>query len=341
MKFQNIEICCPQCRGELERKCEEALDCIGCGRRFPVLLGIPDLRIFPDPYIGLEEDRAKGLRLAQRFDDFDFRGFVDHYYSITSAVPPHHAREYTRGIIAASPRAEAWLASCEATTDGSAGTGALLELGCGTAPLLAAARNYVQRVGVDIAFRWLVIAKKRLAEAGEDFPLICACAEALPFPDATFSRVAADSVIETLHDQSTALREVRRVLRPGGRVYIATPNRFSLGPDPHTKIWAGSWLPKSWTAAMVRRQGGVPPVRQLLSVFNLKRLLSATGFREIRVFLPGISAGQRAQFSLGIQWLMTAYNCARRLPIIHSLLYLVGPMLQAVAIRAEGSTQND
>jgi uncharacterized protein YbaR (Trm112 family) len=69
MIFRGIDICCPFCRGELREV--KSLDlnffCVVCDRYFPIVFDIPDLRVFPDPYIDLEADRAKGLELAARF----------------------------------------------------------------------------------------------------------------------------------------------------------------------------------------------------------------------------------------------------------------------------------
>lgn len=333
MNFKGIDICCPHCRAELDRPRENALVCRGCRREFPILLGIPDLRIFPDPYIGIEEDRAKAARLGERFNDFDFQGFVDFYYANTSVVPPQHARLYKRGLLAAPARAENWLACWEA--EGTLRGEELLDVGCGTAPLLSVANRFRTRVGVDIAFRWLVVAKKRLAETGLDLPLICACAEALPFPDKIFDHAVADSTIEHLQDQRKGLAEVRRVLRPGGRLMLSTPNRFSVGPDPHTGVWAGTWLPERWTAALVRRAGGIPPVRQLLSVLALRNLLGDARFHNVRISLPGIPPKQRAQFSPLLRTLTAVYDLLRRLPVSRHLLYLIGPLLQATATRKE------
>lgn len=334
MNFKGIEICCPHCRGELEQAQDAALACRGCGREFPVLLGIPDLRIFPDPYIGLEDDRAKAARLGERFDEFNFEGFVDFYYSITPAVPPQHVQIYKRGLMAAPGRAADWLASWEAAAGNKNGQ-ALLDVGCGTAPLLLAARHYATRVGVDIAFRWLILAKKRLSETGLDLPLVCACGEALPFRSECFDRVIADSTIEHFRDQRKGLDEMHRVLRPGGWLFLATPNRFSLGPDPHTGVWAGSWLPQSWTAAIMRRSGGIPPMRNLLHIFSLRRLLTRAGFEWIRVSLPGVPARQRAHFSSLMRLVIGVYDLFRRIPVARHALYLVGPLLQAAVRRKE------
>ncbi len=340
MIFKGIEIFCPLCKGDLKEVGDRQKEwrCEPCNRQYPVILEIPDLRIFPDPYIDLEADRAKGLRVAERFNDLDFSGLIDFYYSMTSVVPPHHARQYKRGLMVGVARAKAALAAWESQSGAYHQTSpaSLLEIGCGTAPLLvAAAPRFTRLVGVDIAFRWLVVGKKRLSEAGLDIPLLCACAEALPFPDAVFDRVAGDSVIENVRDQTQTLKEVYRVLKPGGRLFLTTPNRFSLGPDPHTRLWAGGFLPQRWTNAYVRRQGGIPPQRNLLSLWMLSRLLNRTGFKRHRIFLPYVPEGQRIHFPIWMNRLIDLYHAARQLPVSRHLLYVLGPLFYAVGEKEE------
>ena len=181
MIFKGIEIVVRYCRGDLQEiaRGEASFQCLSCKRCYPVCLDIPDLRVFPDPYIDVAADQEKGLQVAARLDELSFAELVEFYYSITPVVPQQHARLYTRGLMAGVARAEAALTLWEKTVrthDQPAAT-SLLEIGCGTAPLLVAARSrFAKLVGVDIAFRWLVVAKKRLAEVGMEIPLICACA---------------------------------------------------------------------------------------------------------------------------------------------------------------------
>ena len=336
MKFKGIEICCPHCKADLQSTSSD-LRCVSCQRVFPVIQDIPDLRIFPDPYIDFDADRAKGVQVAARFGELDFGGLVDFYYSITSVVPPQHARQYKRGLMAGVARSQAALDSWASAVhhEGQLDEGCVLDLGCGTAPLLVAmAPRAKSLVGVDIAFRWLVVAKKRLAEAKIDLPLFCACAEALPFPDGLFDRVAADSVVEHFHDQPRALAECNRVMRGNGYLYLSTPNRFCPGPDPHVGLWGGSYLPDRWLAAYTRRQGGIPPKRRLLSERSLTRLLRTAGFGAPLVYLPGVSAAQRDQFGTGIRFLIDLYQAGRRLPVSGEFLRWVGPLLHAVAHKA-------
>jgi SAM-dependent methyltransferase len=330
VNFGGVEICCPVCRQDLAQS-GAALDCAGCGRRFPVIAGIPDLRVFPDPYIGLADDRRKGELLAARLDQETFETLIDFYYSNTSVVPPQHARLYKRGLLAGPARAAAALHSWEPEAEAPE-HGRLLEIGCGTGPLLlAAAQRGYRAVGVDIAFRWLVVAKKRLAEAGVEIPLICACAEALPFPDEAFDRVAIDSAIEVVADQSRAMRESHRVLGPEGRLFIATPNRFSLGPDPHLGVPAGGFWPKHLLAAVARRQGAIPPKRNLLWVRSLSRLIRSAGFSGARLGLPRIADAQLRDLNAALRTAVRLYRAAQQVPITRPCLYLLGPLLYATA----------
>ena len=116
---------------------------------------------------------------------------------------------------------------------------------------------------------------------------------------------------------------------------LSTPNRFSIGPDPHTGVWAGTWLPKQWTAALVRKAGGIPPVRKLLSVFALRNLLHDARFRNVLISLPGMPPKQRAHFSPLLRAVIAVYDVLRRLPVSRHLLYLFGPLLQATGTRNE------
>jgi len=57
MTLQLNDFCCPLCKGGL-RDDQAAYYCAACEKRFPVVLGIPDFRVFPDPYIDYENNLA-------------------------------------------------------------------------------------------------------------------------------------------------------------------------------------------------------------------------------------------------------------------------------------------
>ncbi len=331
MIFKGIEVVCPACAGTLAARSLEWWECAGCGREFPFVAGVPDLRLFPDPYIGPEDDRTKGLSIDAASEGVGFEELIDHYYGMTEVVPEKDARMYKRGLLAAGARARTSLERWEVEGPGDPNAGPLLDVGCGTGPLLVAAHAvYPQVVGVDVAFRWLVMGKKRLEEEGIDAPLICANAEALPFREGVFSVVTMDSVLEHCRDQPAVAAQTRRVLQDGGRWFVSTPNRFSLGPDPHTGLPLGSMLPESWTARYARAKGAIPPVRTLLTASALKRLMKGSGFTSVRTFLPGFSKAQRAHFSGLAGVAIGMYERVRRTPGLRALLFAVGPLVSAV-----------
>lgn len=117
-----------------------------------------------------------------------------------------------------------------------------LDVGCG-AGFVA---DHLRRLG------WSVVALDIVdnrAKSGVDFVL--GRAESLPFPSETFSVVVSNHVIEHVVDVGAHLREVRRVLVPGGFAYVATPNRFTV-VEPHYRLPFLSWVPRGLADAYVR-----------------------------------------------------------------------------------------
>jgi SAM-dependent methyltransferase len=120
-----------------------------------------------------------------------------------------------------------------------------LDVGCG-AGFVA---EHLHQLGWDVIA--LDMADYR-ATSGFDFVL--GRAETLPFPSETFSIVVSNQVIEHVVDAATHLREVRRVLAPGGLAYVATPNRLAV-VEPHYKLPFLSCLPRGLADAYVQLLG--------------------------------------------------------------------------------------
>jgi len=93
----------------------------------------------------------------------------------------------------------------------------ILELGCGAARWsIGLARAGAHPVGLDLSERQLEHARRLMVDAGVDFPLIWASAEAVPLADRTFDTVFCDHGAMTFADPYRTVPEVSRLLRPGG-----------------------------------------------------------------------------------------------------------------------------
>jgi SAM-dependent methyltransferase len=103
----------------------------------------------------------------------------------------------------------------------------ILDAGCGAGPLLAALRDRGALVtGFDKSAEMLELARRRL---GDDADLrVADLGSALPFPDNTFDDVAASLVLHYLEDWGPALAELRRVLKPGGRLIVSVDHPFAV-----------------------------------------------------------------------------------------------------------------
>lgn len=93
--------------------------------------------------------------------------------------------------------------------------GCLLDLGGGTGRVSSPLRGRVGRVVVsDVCGRMLAKAREKRLDA------VCARAEVLPFPDASFDRVLVVDALHHFADQPAAMGDIARVLKPGGRVVV-------------------------------------------------------------------------------------------------------------------------
>lgn len=102
----------------------------------------------------------------------------------------------------------------------------VLDLGAGTGTLtllLKRAEPQAEVVGVDGDPAVLVRARAKAADAGLPIAFTEGMAHALPYPEASFDRVVTSLVLHhlTSGDKRRALREVWRVLRPGGELHVA------------------------------------------------------------------------------------------------------------------------
>jgi SAM-dependent methyltransferase len=100
--------------------------------------------------------------------------------------------------------------------------GDLLDIGCGTGSLAFAMASRwpgCRIVGIDIAEPYVAFARSKVSAGSPVFE--CADACALPYGDGSFAGAAAQLVLNFIPDPLAAVREMRRVTRPGGVVAAA------------------------------------------------------------------------------------------------------------------------
>jgi SAM-dependent methyltransferase len=125
----------------------------------------------------------------------------------------------------------------------------LLDVGCGSARLLQEHASQVHHVaGLDASEIQVDMARRRLADriATGTAEVVFGNATALPWDDGAFSVVSSLNCLKFVPDPPRALREMHRVLRPGGRVVITLDDEEIKDPHRSGRIDAyGQW---QWSA---------------------------------------------------------------------------------------------
>jgi ubiquinone/menaquinone biosynthesis C-methylase UbiE len=176
------------------------------------------------------------------------------------------AGDYDRRWAAYNARSLALLRPCVAGAE----LGEVLDLACGTANLLPRLEEWGARVarytGVDVSREMLRAAGARVEASSIPATLQAADAAKLPFGDASFDTVISASALHAFPEPERALGEVRRVLRPGGRLLLLD--------------WSRGRVTMRALNLYLRLTGD--SFRRMYSVEEAETMLAAAGFRVLR-----------------------------------------------------------
>ena len=319
---------CPVCHAPMVRVHRTHV-CIREGRTFGNVAGFPDLRV-DDRWKDNVEHRIAD-RLSAEYPHRSFHDLVRILYTYFPNIPPSLVDRYILHIETGVTRARAILDAI-AITDDASSDDVFLEIGCGSGAMLLAATERVAHVfGIDIAPHWLLIARKRLEDAGRRVALACASATRLPLPNDSVRWIVAQDVLEHVADPRALLNEAFRVLTPGGTLWLSTPNRWTLGLEPHVRLWGVGFLPRAWQRRYVRWRRGVDygDVRTLHHP-AIRRLLNDSPFRVWCVELPDLPTAHVQRLSRWERTAYAVYRVTKRWPVVRWGWTMFGPLFHIV-----------
>jgi SAM-dependent methyltransferase len=167
--------------------------------------------------------------------------------------------------------------------------GVALDIGCGPGQMAVALAQMTKLrvIGVDIEPEAIEVAQGHAQEAGlaDRCGFVCADAHSLPFPDNYADLIVSRGTLPFLRDQALAIREVYRVLKPGGVAFLGggmgryTPEAearklYPKGVSPETAL--------SWGPGETRKDSIFPfPVR------SFETLMTRAGITRYKVINEG------------------------------------------------------
>ncbi|MEQ1834101.1 MAG: class I SAM-dependent methyltransferase, partial [Candidatus Eisenbacteria bacterium] len=185
--------------------------------------------------------------------------------------------------------------------------GPLLDVGCGSGGTLRLMRELGwDAEGIDLDPQAIAVANHAGLRAR------VGTFESSELPERHYAAVTSIHVIEHVDDPAAFLRHCRRVLRPGGRVALTTPNAASLGSRVFGSRWRGLEPPRHFQVftaaglAHLAREAGFESVRVRTSA----RLAAAIVRESLQ---PGLATGTQAR-SAGppLRVLASAFQMAER-----------------------------
>jgi SAM-dependent methyltransferase len=204
----------------------------------------------------------------------------------------------------------------------------LIDCGAGTGRFAAAASQYCSAMAVDDHEESLAIARRHLSP---EFVKRGSCTD-LPFPDKIADGVTALDVIEHIQDDCRALREMARVLKPGGLIVVTVPAFQALWSDWDVALHHVRRYRRPQLVQRLREAGFEVLHCSYVNVLIFPAVYVLRKWRTLRVMRN--SGLPRAEDRIPPRWLNTLLMGAFVLPASQSVIsFPFGVGLLAVASR--------
>jgi ubiquinone/menaquinone biosynthesis C-methylase UbiE len=177
----------------------------------------------------------------------------------------------------------------------------VLDVGCGQGiDVCEFALAGAHVTGIDLTPRHVALARHHVADAGVDATIVEADAEMLPFSSDCFDRVVSNGVLHHTPDIEAALREIRRVLRPHGRLSLILYNRNSWFYWLEVVLWRGLWRRRLFRGGVAgilssdveRTSIGARPLVRVYSRRQLRAMLHRAGFTAVSTWVSPFKPGE-------------------------------------------------
>lgn len=285
---KEVGIVCPNCLG-VPSVTDRKVSCPKCNAEFGVKDGIPVLRQNNDTYYGeFPQDEMHQLIHASRTD---LEGSIRDYLRKRDAPP--RLGEYILGRGRAG-----WQYLLPVDRDSK-----VLDLGCGWGTLAWSLAQFCGHVvACDSTLeRMQLLGIRRQVDELDNLQLVCAGdSKHLPFPDNSFNAVVVNGVLEWVPSglpgnprdvQMEFLREIRRVLKPDGCLFLGIENRYAwktwaMNADGHTDLRFVPWLPRTLAHLYSKIKGKGSYRNYLYGPGQYRKLLSDCGFADTQFYVP-------------------------------------------------------
>ena len=138
----------------------------------------------------------------------------------------------------------------------------VLDIGCGSSRILESVPGMI---GLDVSIQKLRFMSRR------GCPVLRGSIYSLPFPDGTFDEVIFSQVIEHIPPKPQIMGEIRRVMKPGGRLIIGTPDYDRM-----------FWVILEYFYNALKPEAYAHEHIAHYTLGSMRKLLKDTGFRHIR-----------------------------------------------------------